>query len=53
MIQAVPDQQRTRLAKGDLGVVLPNQTRALRDQQEFSGGTVIDILSHLCGDFAG
>ena len=51
--QAIPDQQRARLSEGDLGVVLPDQARALRDQQEFAGRAVIDILGNLCGDLAG
>ena len=51
--QAIPDEQRARLAKGDLRVVLPDQARALRDQKDLSRRAVIDIFRHLCGDLAG
>src|SRR5258708_35947892 len=49
----IPDQEYAGLAERDLAVVLPDQTRALRNQGILSGWTVINILRHLRSDFAG
>lgn len=38
---------------GDLVVIFPDQPRALRDQQDAAGRTVIDILGDLRGDLPG
>ncbi len=51
--QAVPDQQHAALAEGHAVIVLADDTRALRDQEQAAGRTVIDILRHLHGDLAG
>ena len=44
--------QRARLPEGDLRVVLADQARALRDQQDLARRAVIDIFGHLGGDLA-
>ena len=51
--EPVPDEQHTRLAEGDLAVVLADEARALRDEEVRAGRAVIDILRHLRGDLAG
>lgn len=50
--QPGPDQQHPLLAISDLGVIATDQCRALRDQQDMPGRTVIDILRDLRRDFA-
>ena len=40
--QAIPSEERTRLSECDLRIVLADQARPLRDQQDFSGRPVID-----------
>ena len=44
--------KRARLPEGDLCVVLADQTRALRDQQELAGRAVVHILGDLGGHLA-
>src|SRR5258708_6775608 len=51
--EPVPDQERSRLAEGDLRIVLANQAGALRDQACPAGGAVVDIFRHLGRHLAG
>ena len=48
-----PDEQRPRLAEGNLRIILPDQPRALRDEQDAAGNAVIDILGDLRRDRPG
>jgi hypothetical protein len=48
--QAVPDQKRPGLAEGHLGVVLADEPRTLRNQQNAAGWAVIDVFCDLGGD---
>src|ERR1041384_1272386 len=42
-----PDEERSRLAKSDLRIVLANQAGTLGDQASLPGGTVVHIFGHL------
>jgi hypothetical protein len=50
---AIPDNKRTALAKGDHAVIGADQTRSLRDQKNLSCYRIEDILGHLRHDEAG
>ena len=47
-----PDEKYSPLAIDDLGVVLPQHFRSLRNQQEIAGHGVIDVLGHGCDRFS-
>src|SRR5579883_451216 len=51
--QAIPDEERTCLPKGDLRIVLADEARALRDQKDLARWAVIDVFRHLCGHLTG
>jgi GNAT superfamily N-acetyltransferase len=51
--EAGPNQERSRLAEGDLRVVLAHKAGALRDQKNLPGRAVIDVLGDLGCDPAG
>ena len=50
---ALPDDERALLAEGDDVVVLADEARALRDEQEPSRDRVVDVLRDLGDDEAG
>src|SRR5690606_10593939 len=51
--QAIPDQQDAALAEGHTVIILADDARSLRDQQQAAGRAVIDVLGHLGRDLAG
>ena len=51
--QTIPDQQRPGLTEGNLRVVLSDQARALRDQEDLARRTIVDVFRHLHGDLTG
>ena len=51
--EPVPGQQHPALPEPDIGFVLTDQARTLRDQKMPSGQAVIDILGNLRGHEAG
>ena len=51
--QAVPDEQDAALPELHTGVILADDARSLRNQQQRAGRAVIDIFRDLRGDLAG
>src|SRR3546814_12431489 len=48
--QPVPSQQHAFLTRSDFAVIFTDESCALRNEQDATGRTVIDILRHLRGD---